>query len=129
MKNATRIFINLLMYSLIIFMLLVLISLLIPTIIKISDIVLPSAVYPAITALSLTVFIIGSTKKPESQPVYTMGAIGIKFILSMVFAVIYFVVLKNTEAVYIILFFLLYLAFTVYLLRLIVKYLRINSLK
>jgi len=58
-----------------------------------------------------------------------MGALGLKFFLSMIFALIYFIVLKNTTPGYIILFFLLYLAFTIYLLWGIVKILKIKSLK
>lgn len=130
MKTARQIFINLLLYSLLILGLLLIASLIFPLELNfINGLILPAIVYPLITALSLMVFIKGRAKISENQPLFTMAAVGIKFFLSMVFALIYFVVLKNTGLVYVLLFFLLYLAFTIYLLRFILKTLNTKSLK
>ncbi|MDT8400604.1 MAG: hypothetical protein RQ743_02825 [Bacteroidales bacterium] len=129
MKTARQIFINLLLYSLFIFALLIASTFLFPRLLSFSDILLPGLGYPVITALSLLVFKTGYGKPVENQPLFTMGAVGLKFFLSMVFALIYFVVFKNTGAVYVLLFFLLYLAFTIYLLRFIYKALKTKSLK
>ena len=129
MKAAPQIFINLVLYSLVIFIVLTACILLFPIHLTFTDLLLPGLLFPAITSISLVVFIIGTGKKKENQPLYSMGAIGIKFFLSMVFALIYFIVLKNTGLFYILLFFLLYLAFTIFLLRVIIKSLKTKSLK
>jgi len=129
MKTAANKFISLVIYSLVVFAVMAMAILVFPIQITLTDLVLPGFIFLVITALSLLVFPIGTVKSPESQPLYTMGALGLKFFLSMIFALIYFIVLKNTTLGYIILFFLLYLAFTIYLLRGIVKILKIKSLK
>jgi len=129
MKTAANKFISLVIYSLVVFAVMAMAILVFPIQITLTDLVLPGFIFLVITALSLLVFLIGTVKSPESQPLYTMGALGLKFFLSMIFALIYFIVLKNTTLGYIILFFLLYLAFTIYLLRGIVKILKIKSLK
>jgi len=129
MKTAANKFISLVIYSLVVFAVMAMAILVFPIQITLTDLVLPGFIFLVITALSLLVFLIGTVKSPESQPLYTMGALGLMFFLSMIFALIYFIVLKNTTLGYIILFFLLYLAFTIYLLRGIVKILKIKSLK
>ncbi len=129
MKTAANKFINLVIYSLVVFAVMAMVILVFPIQITLTDLLLTGSIFLVITASSLLVFLIGIVKSPESQPLYTMGALGLKFFLSMIFALIYFIVLKNTTLGYIILFFLLYLAFTIYLLRVIVKILKIKSLK
>ena len=129
MKTAANKFINLVIYSLVVFAVMAMVILVFPIQITLTDLLLTGSIFLVITASSLRVFLIGIVKSPENQPLYTMGALGLKFFLSMIFALIYFIVLKNTTLGYIILFFLLYLAFTIYLLRVIVKILKIKSLK
>ena len=129
MKAAPQIFIKLVLYSLVIFIVLTACILLFTIQLTLIDLLLPCLLFTAITSISLVVFIVGTGKKTENQPLYSMGAIGIKFFLSMVFALIYFIVLKNTGLFYILLFFLLYLAFTIFLLRVIIKTLKTKSLK
>jgi len=82
-----------------------------------------------IALASLIIFNIGQTKEAEAQPLFSLAAVALKFLLSAILALIYFVVLKKTGLVYIILFFVLYLAFTVYLLCSILKRLKTRSLK
>lgn len=120
---------KLFLYALVLSAVLAVTVLVLPTGLALKDLLLPCTTFTLMTALSILVFIAGTHRKTENQPLFTMGALGIKFMLSMVFALIYFIVLKNTGAVYVLLFFLLYLAFTVYLLRFILKTLKIKSLK
>ena len=94
-----------------------------------NDILLPSLVFAIIVFIALFVLESGQAKEKNSRSVYTMAAVGIKFFLSMVFALVYFAVLEKTAAEYIILFFLLYLAFTIYIMIVIFKVLKIKSLK
>lgn len=129
MKIAAKRIINLAFYSLAVFAVLSITLLVFPLEINLIELLLPISIFLFITAFSLLVFHIGTTKNQERQPLYTMGALGIKFFFSMVFALVYFIALKNTAPLYIILFFLLYLAFTIYLIRGIFKILKIKSLK
>ena len=129
MKNTSRIFINLIFFSFIINAMLLIAVYLLPLCIKPADSLLAGMVFTIITASSVMVFVIGRTKKSENQALLTLSAIGLKFFLSLVFALVYFTLLKNTNLDFILLFFLLYLAFTIYLLRLILKILNIKSIK
>lgn len=96
---------------------------------SLNDILLPSLVFAFISIIVLVVFETGQSKEKDSRSLFTMAAMGLKFFLSMVFALVYFAVLKKTSTEYIILFFLLYLAFTIYLIVIIIKVLKIKSLK
>jgi hypothetical protein len=129
MKIAAKKFINLFLYTITVFALLAISALLVPLQVSIPELLLSTIVFAVITALAQLVFLIGTERNPERQPLYTMGAVGLKLFLLIIYAVVYFIVLKNTGAVYIILFFLLYLAFTIYLLRVVVKILKVKSLK
>jgi hypothetical protein len=69
----------------------------------------------ALAALaSLIVFFRGAGKNPETSVFATLIALGIKLLLSLVLALLFFIVLKNRDTGSLLLFFVLYLAFTVY---------------
>ncbi len=69
----------------------------------------------ALAALtSLLVFFRGAGKSPETSVFATLIALGIKLLLSLVLALLFFLVLKNRDTGSLLLFFILYLAFTVY---------------
>lgn len=129
MKSPVRIFIYLLFYSLLVFALAAAAIHVFKTGLAFRDLLLPGLIFPVIIAVSFIVFIAGRKKAPERQPVFTMAAVGAKFVLSSVFALTYFIILKRTGLEYIMLFFLLYLLFTVYLLKVILKVLKVKSLK
>ncbi len=129
MKKAAGKFINLFIYTLLVFAFMAIVILLVPLQVSISELLLTTFIFSVITSLALLLFLLGTDRSPERQPLYTMGAVGLKLFLFIIYAIVYFVVFKNTGAVYIILFFLLYLAFTIYLLRIVVKTLKIKSLK
>ncbi len=91
--------------------------------------IFPIASFWLITSIALALFSLGERKSPEEQPMFSLAAIGGKFLLSALLALIYFGVLKIEGLRYILLFFMLYLAFTVYLIRVIIKTLKVRSLK
>lgn len=82
-----------------------------------------------ICSLSLTIFNIGMTKPADVQSLFTLSAIGIKFFLVAILALVYFVTFKKSELEFVLLFFILYLTFTFYLIRVILKTLNNRSLK
>jgi len=69
----------------------------------------------AVTAfISLLIFFICQRSGPEKSVFMTLVALGVKMLLSFVLALLFFVVFKNTRTGSVILFFILYLAFTVF---------------
>lgn len=129
MKKDARKFINLILYSLTVFAVMSIVVLLFHIQIEITTLLLSTIIFSIITSMALLLFLIGTDRSPEKQPLYTMAAVGLKLFLLIIYASVYFIVLKNTGPVNIILFFLLYLAFTIYLLRVVFKILKIKSLK
>ena len=91
------------------------------------SILIPS--FLLITVTSLIIFNAGSSKPDDTQPLYTLSAIGSKFLLAAVLALVYFVAFKKYEARFVLLFFILYLSFTFYLLFVIFKALKNRPLK
>ncbi len=72
---------------------------------------------------------IGEKKPADIQSVFTLAVIGLKFILVAIVALIYFNVLKKTGLNNVVLFFILYLAYTTYLIISLVKMQKNRSLK
>jgi len=81
-----------------------------------------------IIAVSIAVFNKGLSKNPESHTFHTFIAIGLKFLLEMILALIWFVVLKKTEVQSVFMFFILYLAFSLFLIIFMLKTLKNRAL-
>ena len=84
--------------------------------------------FSIISFTTLIIFFIGQTKAPGDQLLYTLTAISLKFILAAVAALIWFVVAKNFQTQYVLLFFILYLAFTFFLVIVILNVLNNKAL-
>ncbi|MCA1757317.1 MAG: hypothetical protein LC649_07665 [Bacteroidales bacterium] len=82
-----------------------------------------------ITAFALIVFSLGQNKGEGKDSLYTLLAIGIKFIFSLLFALIWFGVLKESGRGSILLFFVLYLSATIFLIMKIVSEFKRRSIK
>jgi hypothetical protein len=76
------------------------------------EFVILTLVFAVISLIVLIIFFIGQTKEPGTELVFTFASIGLKFILEAVIALLWFVVAKNLLTQYVLLFFILYLAFT-----------------
>jgi hypothetical protein len=79
-----------------------------------SEIAVLTLCFSAITLLSLLIFVRGLKKEPDSQTMHLLVAISLKMLLEMVLALIWFFVAKKTYTSSLILFFVLYLAFSLY---------------
>jgi hypothetical protein len=77
-----------------------------------NDVLILTLAFTLITLIVLVIFFIGQTKEPGTQLVFTLSSIGLKFILEAVAILFWFVVAKNLLTQYVLLFFILYLAFT-----------------
>jgi hypothetical protein len=79
-----------------------------------SDVVILSFVFSGISVITTLIFLKGQTKSPESQVLYSLVAIGLKFLLEIILAFIWFVVAKKTSLHSVLIFFVLYLALTLF---------------
>ncbi|HBE41437.1 MAG TPA: hypothetical protein DDW27_09575 [Bacteroidales bacterium] len=70
----------------------------------------------------------GQKKDQEGQTMHILVALGIKFIVELVIALLWFFVAKKTGLSLVILFFVLYLAFTLFLVLIVLKTLIHKSL-
>jgi hypothetical protein len=78
--------------------------------------------------IAITIFFAGQTKEIKSQPVYTLAANTVKFLIELVIALIWFIVAKKTSLSYILLFFVLYLTFSMFSIWVILNTLKNKSL-
>lgn len=76
----------------------------------------------------LFLFFKGLKKSPGKGVIYTFVSVSAKFLLYLVFLVVFWLVTKNLTSDYLIVFFVLYLAFTFYVLTVMVKILKNKQL-
>ena len=95
---------------------------------KFIEIVILTLCLSAIVLLSLYVFSRGLKKEPASQTMHLMVAVSIKMLLEMVLALIWFFIAKKTFTSSVLLFFVLYLAFSLYSIILMLNTLKTKSL-
>lgn len=93
-----------------------------------SDILILTSLFAFVTLTAIVVFTIGAKRQPRNQTFLSLVALGLKFILEMILALIWFFVAKKTGAASVVLFFLLYLAFTLFLIFVILNTLKNKSL-
>jgi hypothetical protein len=87
-----------------------------------------SAVFSIIAFITILIFLKGQTKEPESQTLYSLVAVSLKFLLEIVFALLWFIVAKKTSLPSVLIFFVLYLALTLFSVWVIVKTLKNKTL-
>lgn len=78
--------------------------------------------------VTLIIFFSGRKKDPEAQTIHILMALGIKFIADLVIALLWFFVAKKTGPAAVILFFVLYLAFTLFSIFVVLKTLKYKPL-
>lgn len=93
-----------------------------------SDIVILTFCFSAIVLLSIYVFSRGLKKEPASQTMHLMVAVSIKMLMEMVLALIWFFIAKKTFTSSLLLFFVLYLAFSLYSIIFMLNTLKIKPL-
>ena len=92
------------------------------------DIAILSTVFSLIALITLLIFFKGQTKEPDSQTLYILVAVSLKFLLEMVFALVWFIVAKKTSLASVLMFFVLYLCLTLFSILVILKTLKNKSL-
>ena len=94
-----------------------------------ADIVILSTVFSLIAAITLIIFFKGQSKEPDSQTLYSLVALSLKFLLEIIFALLWFIVAKKTSLASVLMFFVLYLTLTLFTLWVIVKTLKNKALE
>ena len=95
---------------------------------SLSEIIILSGSFFFITFISLIIFGRGQKKEAGSQTMHILAAISVKMLLEMVLALIWFFVLKKTSPSDLLLFFVLYLAFSLYSIIFMLKTLKSKSI-
>ena len=73
-----------------------------------------SSVFSGISLITLLIFFKGQSKEPDSQTLYILVAVSLKFLLEIVFALIWLIVVKKTALSSVLMFFVLYLTLTLF---------------
>lgn len=89
-----------------------------------SEIAILTLCFSVIILLSFYIFSRGLKKEPASRTMHLLAAVAVKMLLEMFLALVWFIVVKKTFTSSILLFFVLYLAFSLYLI-----FLMLNTLK
>jgi len=92
--------------------------------ISLADIVILSTIFSLIALITIIIFLKGQTKEPDKQTLYTLVAVSLKFLLEIVFALLWFILAKKTSLQSVLMFFVLYLTLTLYAIWVIVKILK-----
>ncbi len=127
--SKLRPYIYLLLFSGMILVLLIIIRRIFP------DAILPGTIFPLLSGFTLISFIVllmflsGVRKGPEKSVILTLAAISVKMLLSFVLALIFFIGLKNREMASVLLFFVLYLMFTFFVVFTFLSILKKSELK
>lgn len=93
-----------------------------------TDIVAVSAGFMFINLLSLIIFFRGQSKEPAGQTMHSLVSISLKFLVELAFAFAWFLIAKKTGLSSVLLFFVLYLTFTLFSVMILLKTLKNKSI-
>lgn len=79
-----------------------------------NDVLILTASFSVIGVISALIFTMGLKKGPEARTMYLMVASTLKLLLEMVLALLWFLIVKKTYLASVLLFFVLYLAISLY---------------
>lgn len=121
-------YIRLLLFSVSITVAGIIIIKIVPLNLHVSDVLIQSSGFGFIALCTLIIFFRGQEKEPAGQTMHSLVAISFKLLLEMLFALIWFILAKKNSLELVLLFFVLYLAFTLYSVFIILKTLKNKSL-
>ena len=112
--RAIKHYILLLAFALLILLILFGLNKILPSFSPVNNILLLTGGFAVIAMTALAIFFHGTEGNGEKRVFATLIAIGVKMLLSFVLALLFIVVFKNKETGSVLLFFILYLTFTVF---------------
>jgi hypothetical protein len=92
------------------------------------EIICLTSLFSVISFITITIFLRGISREPDSQTLHTLVSISLKFLLDMILALIWFFVAKKTSLTSVFMFFVIYLTLTLFSIFVILKVLKIRSL-
>ncbi|MCU0461293.1 MAG: hypothetical protein MUF36_04665 [Bacteroidales bacterium] len=92
------------------------------------EVALLSSILTIVALVTLIIFFRGQERDPASQTLHSLVAVTLKFLLELVIAFLWFFVAKKTQLSSVVLFFVLYLTFTMFLVLIMIKTLKNKSL-
>jgi hypothetical protein len=95
---------------------------------KFNDILILTLLFSGIVLLTLTIFFRGQSKDPGSQTIYSLASVSLKFLLELVLALFWFIVIKKTSMQDVLMFFVIYLTLTIFLIWVMLKTLKNKAL-
>jgi hypothetical protein len=95
--------------------------------ISLGSIIFLSFLFSIIAVITIIIFLRGQFKDPESQTLHSFVAIGLKFLLEMFLALVWFIVAKKTSLTSVLIFFVLYLTLTLFSVSIILNTLKNRS--
>jgi len=100
----------------------------IQTTVSLTSILLLTLFFSLIAVITIIIFLRGQSKDPESQTLHSFVAIGLKFLLEIFLAFVWFIVAKKTSVASVLIFFVLYLTLSLFSISIILKTLKNRSL-
>ena len=86
-----------------------------------SDLLTLSFVFTTIIIVCIVIFTKGLSKSPQNSSLYTFFSLGTKLLLEIILVIFWFVIAKKNSIEVVLIFFILYLAFTLFLISIILK--------
>ena len=127
--GAIKHYILLLIFAVIVALVILGICMIRPSVINPASSVMLAGGFTLTAFISLMIFFRGVGSDSEKSVFMTFIALGLKMLLSFVLALLFIAVFKNNQTGSVILFFILYLAFTVFVLLTIFRFLKKGQLK
>jgi hypothetical protein len=78
------------------------------------DFIILLTVFSVIALITLIIFFKGEAKEADSQTLHILAAVSLKFLLEIIFALVWFIVVKKTTLPSVLMFFVLYLTLTLF---------------
>lgn len=128
-RTALANYLRLLIVTVIFILLFLAADMIFPGLVSLGDAVSLSSSFAFISLTSLIIFFFGSVKNPERSVFMTLIAIGVKMLLSFVLAMLWFLVLKNKGTESVLMFFILYLGFTLFVVSSFLRVLKHKTFK
>lgn len=92
------------------------------------DYVLLTALFSLIALTSFIIFLRGQSREPHSRTMHTFVSVSLKFLLELLLTAVWFIIAKKTSPESVLMFFVLYLTFSLFLILNILKALKNKSL-
>jgi hypothetical protein len=93
-----------------------------------SDVIILSASFSLISLLTLIIFLKGQTRERQSQTLYSLFSVSFKFLLELILALVWLILVKKNTVQSVIMFFVIYLTLTLFSIHVILKTLKNKDL-